>query len=184
VVAVTQGCQPVGPVHTVTRADGLVVAAIDGRPAFTVFAERARPILDDLGRAAQTLFLAVEDEAVIRGVLKFDPDRGLIATSNPIAQGARFRFAVRDGWAARADLRRTAADVAQKLDGRPPRAGFYFQSAGRGRALFGVEDHDVSYLRSALGDFPLIGLGGGGELGPAAGQTRLHLFAGVLAVIP
>jgi small ligand-binding sensory domain FIST len=192
-IGVTQACRPVGPVHTVTRASGRVVAELDGRPAFSVFAERARPLLDDLGRAAQTVLLAVPDDPddtrvesgyVVRGVLHFDPERGLLALSSPLAEGARLRFAVRDAFAARADLQRMVGDVATRLGGRRPRYGFYFAGAGRGRDLFGVDDHDVAYLRSALGDFPLVGLFTGGELGPAGRSARLHLFAGVLAVVP
>src|SRR5262249_3764559 len=106
-VGVTQACRPVGPVHTVSRASGRVVAEIDGRRAFDVFAERARPLLDDLGRAAQSVLLAVPDDPedrdveegyVVRGILRFDPDRGLLALSSPLVEGMRLRFAVRDGY--------------------------------------------------------------------------------------
>src|SRR5215470_11940308 len=192
-VGVTQACRPVGPVHTVTRASGRVVAEIDGRRAFDVFADRARPLLDDLGRAAQSVLLAVPDDPedreveegyVVRGILRFDPDRGLLALSSPLVEGMRLRFAVRDAYAARADLQRVVADVERRLEGRRPRYGFYFTGAGRGRALYGVEDHDVAYLRNTLGEFPLIGAFTGGEIGPAALRPRLHLFAGVLAVVP
>jgi small ligand-binding sensory domain FIST len=193
VVGVTQACTPVGPVHEVTRARGRVIAEIDDRPAFAVFADRARPLLDDLGLAAQSILLAVPDDPadaavtvgfVVRGILQFDPDRGLLAVSSPLEEGMRFRFAVRDPWAARADLRRMVVDVERRLDARPPRLGFYFNGAGRGRSLYGVDGHDIAFLRSSFGDVPLIGLFTGGEIGPAAVRTRLHLFAGVLAVIP
>jgi small ligand-binding sensory domain FIST len=196
VVGVTQACQPVGPVHEVTRASGRVIAEIDGRPAFEVFADRARPLLDDLGLAAQSILLAVphdpEDSAVtvgfvVRGILQFDPDRGLLAVSSPLGEGMHFRFAVRDPWAARADLRRMVDDVERRLESRRPRLGFYFNGAGRGRSLYGIESHDIAFLRSSLGDMPLIGLFTGGEIGPAgvrASSSRLHLFSGVLAVIP
>ena len=175
------------------RASGRVVAEIDGRRAFDVFAERARPLLDDLGRAAQSVLLAVpddpedgdvEDGYVVRGILRFDPDRGLLALSSPLVEGMRIRFAVRDAYAAREDLRRVVGDIERRLEGRRPRYGFYFTGAGRGRALYGVEDHDVAYLRSTLGEFPLLGAFTGGEIGPAALRPRLHLFAGVLAVVP
>lgn len=193
VVGVTQACKPVGPVHEVTRASGRVIAEIDGRPAFEVFADRARPLLDDLSLAAQSVLLAVPDDPddtaiiegfVVRGVLQFDPDRGLLAVSSPLAEGLHFRFAVRDAWTARADLQRMVQGVERRLGSRPPRLGLYFTGAGRGRSLYGVDGHDVAFLRSSLGDVPLIGLFTGGEIGPAALRSRLHLFAGVLAVIP
>lgn len=191
-VAVTQGCRPLGPVHRVTAARGQVISRLDGRPAFEVFAERARPLLDDLPRAAQSIFLAVPEVAgdddliehgyAIRGLLRFDPERGLLAVSEPIAEGTRVRFAVRDAAAAREDLCRTIADVARRHE-RAPRLGFYFSCAGRGRGLFGVEDHDPAYIHAHLGKFPLVGFFGGGEIGPGRGAARLHLFSGVLAVV-
>jgi small ligand-binding sensory domain FIST len=194
IVGVTQGCRPIGPVYTVTDASQNVVSRLDDRPAFEVFAERARPLLDDLARASQTVFLAipdppapagdpVDDDYVVRGLIRFDPDRGLLAVSEPVPIGTRIRFALRDGWSAREHLRRMIDGVRRRLEGRTPRLGLYFNCAGRGRALFGVEDHDVSFLRGALGDFPLVGMFGGGELAPLRGATRLQLFSGVLALI-
>jgi small ligand-binding sensory domain FIST len=190
IVEVTQGAHAVGAPLTVTEASGKVVAGLDGRSAFEVFAERARPLLGGedgehgLRRAAQTLFLAVpragDHGHAIRGILQFDPDRGLLALSEPVEEGTRVAFAVRDAQAARDDLRRTLARVKERLEGRPPRFGVYFACAGRGRALFGVDDHDVSFIQGSLGAFPLIGMFGGGELE----ATRMHLFAGVLAVVP
>jgi small ligand-binding sensory domain FIST len=91
---------------------------------------------------------------------------------------------VRDAGAARADLCRTVEVVARGRERRPPRLGFYFCCAGRGRALFGVEDHDPAYIHAHLGQFPLVGFFGGGEIGPGRGAARLHLFSGVLALVP
>src|SRR5207244_2052285 len=43
-VVVSQGCRPVGPVLEVTRADGNVIAELDGQPAL----ERAEQVLRSL----------------------------------------------------------------------------------------------------------------------------------------
>jgi small ligand-binding sensory domain FIST len=173
-------------VHRVTASRGQVIARLDGRPAFEVFAERARPLLDDLPRAAQTIFLAVDDSAraaddwTIRGLIAFDPEKGLLAASAPIPVGTRLRFALRDPASARDDLRRMLDDVKRRLDdeGRRARAALWFASAGRGRSLFGVPDHDVAFIRDALGPVPLIGLIGGSEIA----RGRLHVFSGVLVL--
>jgi small ligand-binding sensory domain FIST len=53
---VTQGCQPVGPEHTVSHAQGNVVLALDGRPALDV-------LFEDLGLPA----LASAREAAVGG---------------------------------------------------------------------------------------------------------------------
>ncbi len=161
--------------------------------AFSVFAERARPLLSDLQRAADYVCAAarrsrpdteIEDGYVVRGILQFDLERGWLALSDPVAEGTRLRFAVRDAYAAHLDLRRMLSGVAKKLAGRPPRLGFYLTSAGRGIALHGFGGHDVALIQGALGPFPLAGATGGGEIGPARHASRLHLFSGVLAVIP
>lgn len=199
-VGVAHGCRPVSPVMTVTSARGNVIATLDHRPAFEAFASVARPLLDDLPRAAQTVFLAVPAAAhshdqraddrwddtgfVVRGLLRFDPERGLLASSEPLADGTPVRFVLRDAVAARAELHRVLDDLVRRLDGRTPRFGLYFDCAGRGRALFGVDDHDVSFVQSALGRFPLCGMFGGGEIGPLRGACRLNLFSGVLALVP
>jgi small ligand-binding sensory domain FIST len=193
-VIVTQGCLPVGPVHQVTSARGQVIASLDGLPAFDVFAELGRPLLDDLPRAAQTIFLAVpetddpedpiDDGYALRGLIRFDPERGLLATSEPVPEGGRVRFAVRDAAAARRDLSRVIEAESRRRQGRPPRLGFYFCNAGRGRDLFGIEHHDPAYIHAHLGAFPMVGFFGGGELGPGRAGSRLHLFSGVLALVP
>jgi small ligand-binding sensory domain FIST len=193
-VAVTRGLRALGPVHRVTAARGQVIATLDGRPAFEVFAERARPLLDDLPRAAQSVFVAVgepgderdpiEEHYALRGLLRFDPERGLLAVSEAVPEGTRVRFAMREPHAARQDLVRTVAAVSRQC--AAPRFGFYFCCAGRGRGLFGVDDHDVAYIHAHLGAFPLVGFFGGGEIGPGrpGRPSRMHLFAGVLALVP
>jgi small ligand-binding sensory domain FIST len=185
IVEVAQGCVPVGPELTVTAGDGKLVSRLDDRPAFAAFAERARPLLDDLRRAAQSVFVAVPDgdDYVVRGILALEPDRGLLVVSDPLPVGTRIRFALREPYAAREALRAALERVRRRLAGRTPRLGFYFDCAGRGRGLFGVEDHDIAHIHGVLGSFPLAGMFGGGELGPAGGGARLHLFSGVLAVM-
>jgi small ligand-binding sensory domain FIST len=185
-VDVAQGCRPIGAPLTVTASRGNVVATLDGRSAFDAFAERARPLLADLRLAAQTVFMALPagDGYVIRGLLGFEPDRGLLALSEPVPEGTRVQFALRESYAGRENLCEMVARLKDRLGARRPRFGLYFNCAGRGRALYGVEDHDIAYIQGSLGEFPLVGFFGGGELGPAArGRTRLHLFSGVLAVV-
>ena len=191
IVGIAQGCRPIGPFRRVTSSRGNVVAKLDGRPAFESFAATARPLLDDLKQVAQSIFVAIGDPEepgaerfIVRGLLGFDADRGLIAVSEPLAEGTQLRFAVRDPYAARESLRTMLCGVKARLGDRRPRFGLYFNCAGRGRALFGVDGHDVAFISEALGTFPLAGAYVGGELGPVAGATRLLLFSGVLAVVP
>src|SRR3546814_10650741 len=49
----TQGCTPIGPVHTVTSAEEKILLEIDGRPALDVFKEDIGELLArDLNRVA------------------------------------------------------------------------------------------------------------------------------------
>jgi small ligand-binding sensory domain FIST len=184
-VGLAQGCQPIGPRLTVTASRGNVVETLDGGPAFEAFAERARPLLHDLPRAAQTIFLAIDEEPdwVVRGIVAFDPEKGLLAASAPVPVGTRLRFAIRDGATARDSLRAMLEDVRHRL-GRAPSLALWFGSAGRGRSLFNVPGHDVAFLRDALGPLPLVGLIGGSEIAPSlpGGRARLHIFSGVLVL--
>ncbi|MSP16670.1 MAG: hypothetical protein EXR73_08705 [Myxococcales bacterium] len=185
-VGVAGGCMAIGPAHRVTAAKGTIVETLNDQPAFAVFAEAARPLLHDLATAAQTVFLGEEIEGgrIIRGITGFDPERGLLASTEPIAEGATLRFLVRDARAAREELRTVATRIAKQLGGRPPRWGLYLASAARGRALYGLDDHDVSILQGTLGTFPLAGAFVGGELAAVGGTMRLQVFSGVLAVAP
>ena len=40
-------------------------------------------------------------------------------------------------------------ELVERLNGRRPAFGCYFNCAGRGRGLFGVADHDVTLIREA-----------------------------------
>ncbi len=48
--AITQGCAPIGPAHTVTKVQNGMIATLDGQPALHVFASDLRQmVLDDIG---------------------------------------------------------------------------------------------------------------------------------------
>jgi small ligand-binding sensory domain FIST len=70
------------------------------------------------------------------------------------------------------------------LNGRRPVFGCYFNCAGRGRGLYGEPDHDVTMIRKALGEFPLAGFFGNGELAPVGRQNFFHNYTGALLLIP
>ena len=68
----------------------------------------------------------------------------------------------------------------RSIDGRRPLAGRYFNCAGRGRGLYGDPDPDVTAIREALGEFPLAGFFGNGELAPVARRNFFHNYTGAL----
>lgn len=131
---VTQGCQPVGPTRTITRAQANVVEALDGEPALP-------QLLQDLGladladhRAAVTKLRATlaglvdaSDPALDRGgrfgadvrvrhLVGLDPGRQAVALADRVEPGMRLAFCGRDVQAARRDLVRICAEIRDELE--------------------------------------------------------------------
>ena len=59
-----------------------------------------------------------------------------------------------------------------------PKAGLYFSCVARGPNLFGVDSEELKTIRETLGDFPLAGFFGNGEIA----HDRLYGYTGVLAL--
>jgi small ligand-binding sensory domain FIST len=121
---------------------------------------------------------------LVRNLMGVDPRRGAIAVAELVQVGQTIQFQLRDAAASREDLHATLASLRDRLDGRRPAFGCYFNCAGRGQGLYGEADHDVTAIRDALGEFPLAGFFGNGELAPVGGQNFLHTYTGALLLIP
>ncbi len=191
-IAVTQACQPISPIHTITKVQRNVILEIDGRPAFTVFAEIVRqPLIDDLRRAATFLFVGLPidperqhltpGEYVVRNIIGFDPHQGGIVVAADIRPGQQMVFTLRDGNGAREDLKRALETQVQYWQGKRPGFGLYFNCVGRGSGLYGFPDLDTAY--KYLGEFPLIGFFTGCEIAPVRQQLALHQYSGVLILV-
>ena len=131
---VTQGCQPVGPTRTITRAHANVVEALDDQPALPL-------LLQDLGladladhrralarlRATLAGLVDARDDALDRGgrfgadvrvrhLVGLDPGRAAVALADRVEPGMRLAFCGRDVQAARRDLVRICAEIRDELD--------------------------------------------------------------------
>jgi small ligand-binding sensory domain FIST len=193
-IGIAQACQPLGPIHTVTRAHKNLLLELDGRPAFDVFSEVVRrPLLEDLRRAAAFVFVGLpidperqhiaRGEYVIRNIVGFDPRQGVVAVADELRQGQKMVFTLRDGGGAREDLKATLETQAAAWHERQPGFALYFNCVGRGRGLYGLPDLDTAYIRQYLGDIPLIGFFTGCEIAPIHHQHSLHQYSGVLVLI-
>jgi small ligand-binding sensory domain FIST len=190
---VSQGCRPVGKTYAVTRAERNVLFEIGGAPAMTRIEElyneatERDQLLIRRGLHVGSAITETKPELrrgdfLVRNVLGIDRDSGAIAISDLVEVGRTVQFQVRDAESARDDLRvvlereRTArpADVAGAL---------LFSCNGRGSALFGQPDHDVSAVRRAFGDVPVAGFFAAGEIGPVAGKNFLHGFTASILLI-
>jgi small ligand-binding sensory domain FIST len=179
-VIVSQGCRPVGPLLTVTRAEGNLILELDGQPAV----ERAEQALRSLGdgeREALQNGLYVGRPAragaegrgdwLIRNLLGADRSRGAIAVADMIAERERVRLHVRDRETAREDLEMLLTP--QAFDAKA-QAALLFACNARGRGLYGRPDGDVSPLQKALGGVPAGGMFCAGEIGPVGERNFLH----------
>ena len=129
----TQGCQPVSPVHAITRVDDLVALELDGEPALDVMLRDLAISLDDpqraIGVVRQTLVgLSLPAQAVVertghlqqevrvRHIVGLDPMRQGIALAEHLLPGMGLVFCRRNPQAARADLTRICAELREALE--------------------------------------------------------------------
>ncbi len=129
----TQGCQPVGPVHTLTRTDDLVALELDGEPALDVMLRDLGISLDDpqqaIGVVRQTLVGLslpgqrvvgrtgyLEQDVRVRHIVGLDPMRQGIALAEHLQTQMGLVFCRRHPQAARADLTRICAELREALE--------------------------------------------------------------------
>ena len=184
ITGMTQGCSPIGPVRRITEARENIVMAIDDRPALAVFKEDIGELLSrDLRRVAGLIFAGFPvtgsdtGDYLVRNLVALDVDRQWLAAAHPVAPGDRVLFCRRDPASAIADLGRMLSELKRRANG-VPRAGLYFSCVARGPNLFGPGSRELAMIRDALGDFPLAGFFGNGEIA----HDRLYGYTGVLAL--
>jgi small ligand-binding sensory domain FIST len=132
---VTQGCQPVGRLHTVTAAHENVVLLLDGEPALDVLLSTLDVSLDGDPQAAlrkvrATLAGLVDagepaqvpqrtghfgTDTRVRHIVGLDGARRGVALADHVEPGMRLSFCQRHVAAARADLMRICAEIREEL---------------------------------------------------------------------
>jgi small ligand-binding sensory domain FIST len=193
-VDITQGCQPITGPMVITKAQENLIIEIDNRPALEVFARILKgPLAEDLRRALMVLFVGLPaDRAensvapghyVVRNITGLDPKHGVIAVAEHVSEGEAVIFTLRDGERARDDLNQMLERQRERLGGKKPAFGLYFNCCARGTSLYGISGIDAAYIRQSLGEFPLIGMFGGYELAPLGNANHLFAYTGVLALI-
>jgi small ligand-binding sensory domain FIST len=180
----TQGCSPIGPVHRVTDARENIVMAIDDRPALEVFKQDIGELLArDLRKVGGRIFAGIPvrgsdtGDYVVRNLMAIDAERQWIAIAERMAPGDSILFCRRDAASALEDLKRMLESLKRRAP-TPPKAGLYFSCVARGPNLFAGDSEELRTIRDALGDFPLAGFFGNGEIA----HDRLYGYTGVLAL--
>ncbi|MBL8672334.1 MAG: FIST C-terminal domain-containing protein [Alphaproteobacteria bacterium] len=180
----TQSCRPIGPARKITSGEQNVVMALDGRAALDCLIEDVGPeVAKDLRQVGGRVFAARPVEGslggdyLVRNLVAIDQQRGWIAIGDVVEEGESIMFCSRDRPSAEADMVRMLEDLKRRA-GKPPRAGVYHSCTARGPHMFGRPDAEVQMIRAALGDFPLIGMFGNGEIC----QGRIYGYTGVLTL--
>lgn len=190
---VSQGCRPIGPLMTVTEAEGNALLGLAGVPALTKLEEIVGELPpEDQGLAARGLHIGIamdeyaeeheRGDFLIRGVLGVEPGRAAVLVGDLVEVGRSVRFQVRDAAAADEDLAGTLAAFRAGGGLAAVEGALLFSCNGRGSTLFASPDHDVVALRDGLGALAVAGFFAAGEIGPVGGRNHLHGFtASVLA---
>ncbi|HLJ20912.1 MAG TPA: FIST C-terminal domain-containing protein [Stellaceae bacterium] len=180
----TQGCSPIGPVRRVTEARENIVMAIDERPALEVFKEDIGELLArDLRKVAGRIFAGLPvrgsdtGDYLVRNLMGIDTERQWIAVAERMAPGDAILFCRRDPASALEDLKRMLGSLKRRTP-TPPKAGLYFSCVARGPNLFANDSEELRTIRDALGEFPLAGFFGNGEIA----HDRLYSYTGVLTL--
>ena len=183
--ALTQGCMPIGPVHTITAAEENILIEIDGRPALDVFKEDIGEILArDLRRVAGYIFAALPvsgsdtGDYLVRNLTGIDPEQGLLAIGEIVHSGDGIMFCRRDHDSAVGDMRRMLGDLRKRAGNAPIRGGLYYSCCARGPNQFGDNSEELGMIAEELGSFPLVGFFANGEIS----HNRLYGYTGVLTL--
>jgi small ligand-binding sensory domain FIST len=132
---VTQGCQPVGALHTITEAQDNVVLELDGEPALDVLLDTLGVSLDGdpqpaLRKVRATLAGLVSageqpqgqrrtghfgTDTRVRHIVGLDGARRGVALADHVEAGMHLAFCQRNVAAARADLMRICAEIREEL---------------------------------------------------------------------
>jgi len=180
----SQGCAPVGPTHRVSEAMDNVIMGLDGETALGVFKNDVGELLArDLRRVDGYIHAAFPIEGsdmgdyTVRNLHGIDVSRGWLAVGQAVHNGDKVLFVRRDPKSAEQDLRQMVDGLLGRLP-EPPRAALYFSCVARGPSLFGSEGFETELIRKALGDIPLVGFFGNGEIS----NNRLYAYTGVLTL--
>ncbi len=180
----SQGCVPVGGSHVVSDCLDNVIIGLDGEKALDVFNDEVGELLArDLNKAAGYIHAAFPVEGsdtgdyVVRNLMGIDPVRGWLAVGEEVEAGDRVMFVRRDPRSAEEDLGAMIGNLKKRLPSSP-RGGVYFSCVARGPNMFGEEGREMSLIRDQMGDFPLVGFFGNGEIS----SNRLYGYTGVLAL--
>jgi small ligand-binding sensory domain FIST len=185
ITGITQGCTPIGEVHTLTACDHHLAMSIDKRPALTVFKEEIGDVLSrDIDRAAGYIFAAFPvkgsdtGDYVVRNIIGIDTENNILAIGDNMKVDSKIMFCKRDGQSAIQDMQRMLNNIKKRAGNNKIKGALYISCLGRGKNLFGNQSEELKMITEVLGEIPLVGFYANGEI---AGN-QLYGYTGVLTV--
>ncbi|HBS27466.1 MAG TPA: hypothetical protein DD827_10160 [Gammaproteobacteria bacterium] len=179
----TQGCTPIGPLHTITESSSNVISRLDDKSALEVLKEDVGEVLArDLNRLGGYVFAGLPIQGsdtgdyTVRTLIGIDMNAEKIAIGDLMEQGSQMMFCRRDGNTASQDMLSMLETLKSRSEGKTIRGGVYYSCLGRGRHQFGEESEELKMITEVLGEFPLVGFFANGEIF----HNRLYGFTGVL----
>ncbi len=181
----TQGCSPIGPIHTLTESRGNIAIRIDHRSAVEVLKEDIGEVMSrNLPQSTGYIFTALPipgsdtGDYLVRNLMGIDEEQGLLAIGDYLDDQNQIMFCRRDGNSASEDMLRMLRRLKTRLGGREIRGGIYISCLGRGRYQFGEHSEEMKMIQHELGGFPLVGFFANGEIY----NGRLYGYTGVLSL--
>jgi hypothetical protein len=190
---IMHGCKPSSDYHTITKADGIVVLEIDGRPAVDMIANllgssstlkwEDYPLFITLGvnkgdkfgdfkeeEYANRLCMAVDKER--GGLVMFEPDLEAGSEVQLMRRSIDFEYIGQ-----RAEL------LLSRLGNRKPLFALYIDCAGRASAYCGTEGEEAEEVQRVVGSkMPLLGMYSGVEIAKVGNVMQALDWTGVLCV--
>ncbi len=180
----TQGCRPIGPLHTVTGGFGNVLSELDGKDALAVLAQDSgEEIGDDFAERIASVEAALPVTAsdtgdyLVRNLIGVDAERGLVVIGEKVSMGDKIMFVRRGEQAASEDMTHMLSQLHRRISS-PPKAGVYVACVARGPAIFPPGKRELDLIRDELGSFPLVGFSANGEIC----NNRLYGYTGILTL--
>ncbi|MEC7641446.1 MAG: FIST N-terminal domain-containing protein [Nitrospinota bacterium] len=182
---VAQGCRPIGEPMKITDCQDTLLKELDGKPTLEVLQELNEVLPDSDKKLLQTsLFLGIEmdpmkddpqqGDFLIRNLMGVDRESGALAIGALLRTGQLVQFHLRDKKMSAEDLDVMLTRYRSQGKAENASGALLFSCLGRGKYLYGEENHDTNMFRNKLGQIPLGGFFCNGEIGPVGNTTFLH----------
>lgn len=192
-ICVAQGCRPIGESYAVTKAEQNILYELAGKPALEVFRivyQKLSP--EDQALAQSSLFvgLAIDEfqtdfkrgDFLVRNITGVDQTSGALSIGALLEPGQTVQFQLRDARSSDEDLSRLLGKMTPPASKRPEGA-VLISCCGRGRGLYGVENHDIQRIQSLRGPLSVAGFFANGEFGPVHERNYIHGYTSSLTII-